>query len=140
MDLTRFTKSKMFAKLIEHSLWRPRIPCTFRVVRLKLRGSTDYLSTARWFEKKDVETFCKGICCIDHGFSQFAKQCYRFSLVFQRPILLYCFLWFHLFSGLFRLKVSGTIVFIVLCMCFLCYQKGERCFLHGCQFSQDRIV
>ena len=39
MDLQRFSKSKMLAKLIKHSFWRPRTPCTFRLVRFELTGS-----------------------------------------------------------------------------------------------------
>ena len=36
MDLQRFSKSKMLAKLIKRSFCQPRTPCTFRVVRLEL--------------------------------------------------------------------------------------------------------
>ena len=36
MDLQRFSKSKMLAKLIKHSFWGPSPPCTFRVVRFEL--------------------------------------------------------------------------------------------------------
>ena len=36
MDLQRFSKSDMFANLVKHSFWWPRIPCTFRVVWFEL--------------------------------------------------------------------------------------------------------
>ena len=59
MDLQRFSMSKMFAKLIKHSFWRPRTPCTFRVVRFALtrfsNGSAS--SNPQWCFRLNFEGF-----------------------------------------------------------------------------------
>ena len=106
MDLPRFSKSKMFAKIIDHSFWPLRIPCTFREVRFKLRRIYKLsIASAALFQhsmirKEDVASRCEWICCKGcYGFSEICNHVHWLSLVSSICMNIYVF---HHFSSSFK--------------------------------------
>ena len=81
MVLQRFSMSTMFAKLIEHSFWRPRTPCTFRVVRFELTCFAN--GSAAWI----VEIFI--------GFEYSSRFSLVSSIFIDLHWLLLLFIYFH---------------------------------------------
>ena len=134
IDLQRFWKSKMFGKLIKHSFWRPGTPCTFRAVRFKLRRIYRLFIQRSTIRKKDVETLCEGICCMD-----FYTDFHSFSWAYVHAASLF----FMLFISFYRCSVSKhrtqlCWLFVCAFCCFLVFNE-KPCFLNGIQnvFSQN---